>query len=667
VLAGVESRLVRIAALASIVRSRGAAARVVGLTATLFWVLAVSLIADFRYDGDIRALLCVGEETHHPDAFDTVPTAGPWGYDGQQYGALATDPFLRQQDTVEALDNPSYRATRVMVPLLAWLLAVGNSTTALVAYQVLCWGLGLGSVLLVARWLADEGLSPWWALLLVTSTGLAAAIIRSTPDAAALLFMLAALWLHARHRPWPALALACAAVLARETSYLVALAVALDELRHRRFSTAAAFASIPLALLVGWQFYLRSVLGSAFATGTSNFSVPFTWVPAKLATIFAGGGIWWMEFLGLCAVAATVLAMIVVATKPSSWSAPELSFLAFGAMGLFLSYNVYCETWAYARALVPLPFLAVLIGARQPDRLRRWVVLSVPLFYLLSGAAMTRAEVHDALEGRTFLAALRGEPPTSASSKGATRGAPVARGRPLYVLPVANAGGRAGAEWRTTLELANLAPIENRVRLELLPGGEDAAPRRKTVVLQPGQTLSWRNAVDELFSFGGSGALRVQPRFAPVVVRSLTENVAAGASSGALLPALTDEDAIRGGLHARLPGLVHDPAPAAAVRTNVGLLNLAPVAILVRVEPFGRGQRALGLIEQWLRPGEFVQIDDVYAKVDAGRVSNGSAVVHTPSVGGAFLAYASVIRGRNATATYVFPEKGPRATAPAHN
>jgi hypothetical protein len=243
----------------------------------------------------------------------------------------------------------------------------------------------------------------------------------------------------------------------------------------------------------------------------------------------------------------------------------------------------------------------------------------------------------------------------------------VARGRPLYVFPVANAGGRAGAEWKTTLELTNLAPIENRIRLELFPGGENAAPRRKTIVLKSGETLSWRNAVDELFSFGGSGALRVQPVFAPVVVKSLTENVAGGVPSGALLPALTDEDAIRGGLRARLPGLVHDPAPSAAVRTNVGLLNLAPVAILVRVEPSGRDQRALGSLEQWLRPGEFVQIDDVYAKVGAGRVSDGSAVVHSPSVGGAFLAYASVIRGRRATATYVFPEKGARAPAPARN
>lgn len=650
--------------LGSLAPSRSNAARLVALVATLFWALVVIFTADFRYGGDVRALLCVGEETHHPAAFDTVPTAGPWGYDGQQYAALATDPFLRKLDTSEALDAPSYRATRMMVPLLAWLLALGSSSAAIVVYQLLCWGFGLAAVFLVARWLAAEGHSPWWALLLVTGAGLAGAMIRSTPDTAALFFMLAALWLHARRRYPLAVVLASAAVLSRETSYLVALAIALDELRRRRFASAAAFASVPLAFVVGWQLYLRSVLGAAFETGTGNFSLPFIWLPQKLPTVFVGGHIWWMEFLGLCAIAATVLAMVVVVTKPSSWAAPELAFLGFAVMGLFLSYNVYCETWAYARALVALPFLAVPIAGRQSAPLRRWILLSVPILYLLSGAAMTQGEVREALEGRTLLAALRGEPPASA---GVTPRAPVAPARPIYVLPVASAGGRAGAAYQTRLEIANLAPIENRVKLELLPAGTGIAPLRKIIVLKPGQTLTWQNAVDELFSFGGAGALRLVPRFGPVAARSLTANVAAGAPQGALLPALTDDDLIRSGVRARMSGLAHDPVPEAAVRTNIGLLNLAPVTIVVRVEPYARGPRPLGRLDQKLGPGEFLQIDDVFAKVKAGSVGNGSAVVQTSSKGGAFLAYASVIRGPDAPAVYVFPEKEPPVSDPARD
>ena len=647
--------------LASIVPSRSSAARVVALGAALFWVLVLSLIADFRYDGDIRALLCIGEEMRHPPAFDSVPTAGPWGYDGQHYGAVATDPFLRKPATIQSIDAPSYRATRIMVPLLAWLLALGNPAAAIVVYQLLCWGFGLAAIFLVARWLAAERLSPWWALLLLAGTGLAAAMLRSTPDTAALFFTLAALWLHARGRDPQALVLACAAALARETSYLVALAIALDELRRRRFASAAAFVSVPLALVIGWQLYLRSVLGAAFETGTGNFSVPFIWLKDKLPTVFQGGHIWWMEFFGLCAVVATVLSMVVVATRPSSWTATELAFLAFGAMGLFLSYNVYCETWAYARALVVLPFLAVLIAVRQTAPFRRWTLLSVAILYLLSGAAMTRGEVREALEGRTLLAALRGEPPASA---GVTPRVPVGPARPLYVLPVANAQGRAGADYKTRLEIANLAPIENRIKLELLPAGTGVVPRRKMLVLKSGQTLSWQNAVDELFSFGGAGALRLLPRFGPVAVRSLTANVAAGAPQGTLLPALTDDDLIRSGVRARMSGLAHDPVPEAAVRTNIGLLNLAPVTILVHVEPYARGPRPLGRLDQQLGPGEFMQIDDVFAKVKAGRVGNGSAVVQTSSKGGAFLAYASVIRGPDAPAVYVFPEKERSFPAP---
>ena len=75
----------------------------------------------------------------------------------------------------------------------------------------------------------------------------------------------------------------------------------------------------------------------------------------------------------------------------------------------------------------------------------------------------------------------------------------------------------------------------------------------------------------------------------------------------------------------------------------------------------------LGHLNQQLKPGQFAQIDDVFAKVKAARVANGSAVVQTSSMGGAFLAYASVIRGHAAPVTYVFPDKERPANAPAHN
>ncbi len=62
------------------------------LVAALFWASAVLFVANVRYGGDVRALLCLGEGVYLPAPFATVPRAGPSGYDGQQYAVLATDP-----------------------------------------------------------------------------------------------------------------------------------------------------------------------------------------------------------------------------------------------------------------------------------------------------------------------------------------------------------------------------------------------------------------------------------------------------------------------------------------------------------------------------------------------------------------------------------------------
>jgi hypothetical protein len=659
----VESGSVSIRALSAVLPSGRGATRLLALGTMLFWALFVLIIARVRYQNDIRALLCIGEKVYHPASFETVPRTVPWGYDGQYYAALATDPFLRAPDTIRALDAPSYRATRIMVPLLAWALALGRPAPAIIAYQLLCWAFGVAAVFLLARWLEDEGRSPWWALPLMAGAGLAATMVRTTPDAGALFCMLAALWLHARGRTLAALVLACAAVLGRETSVLVALAIAVDEVRRRRWIGAALFGSVPLGLGLGWQLYLKHAVGTAFEAGTGNFSLPFVWLPAKIPTLFPGGHVWWMEFFGLCAVAATVVALVVVARKPSRWGAPELAFVAFGTMGLFLSYAVYCETWAYARALVVLPFLAVLIAERQPAPFGRWALRSVALLYLVSGLLLVRAEVHGIVGSRGLLAALIWpHPPAGRTAEAGT--AAVAARYPLYVLPAANTPGRAGSKWRTRLEIENLAPTANRVEIELQPVGDQQGSRfHTTIALAAGERKSWDNALDELFSLSGVGALRLAPDNGPITASSMTANVKVRRPPGDLSPAISERQALRGGLRARLSGLFYDPSPEAAVRTNIGLLNLASVPLRVRVELYGPDLQPLGRLVQPLKPGEFLQIDDAFAKVHAGPVANGSAVVKMLSRGGALLSYASVIRGPAAPAVYVLPELESAVTA----
>ena len=237
--------------------------------------------------------------------------------------------------------------------------------------------------------------------------------------------------------------------------------------------------------------------------------------------------------------------------------------------------------------------------------------------------------------------------------------------RPLYVLPVANSRGRAGATWETRLELTNLATTENTVLVELIPAGRGISSFAHTLVtLAAGQQRSWHNALDELFAFSGTGALRMSALAGPIAANGLTSNVARDGVAAPLLPAVGEDVAIHGGERATLQGLAHDPARTAAVRTNLGLLNLSTGPIRVRIQVYDALPDRLGQIEGDLSARGFVQVNDIFARVRAGAVDGGSAVVEALAPHGAFLVYASVIRGPSAPVVYVFPEPGHPAPVP---
>ncbi|MGD1147195.1 MAG: hypothetical protein ABR961_04530 [Thermoanaerobaculaceae bacterium] len=635
------------------------------LAVVLAWSLVILVVTRARYGSDVRALIVVGARAQLPPAFASIPTAGPWGYDGQMYAALATDPFLRHFDTPHYLDTPWYRATRIMVPALAWILALGHAPAAIVAYQLLCWGFAIGAVYLIGRWLQDEGHSPWWALLAAGSGGTAAAILRTTPDGAALFFMLASLYLHSRGHRLPALALAVVAVLTRETAILAAVAMAVDDARRRRLASAAAFAGVPAAFGVGWQFHLKHVFGTAFDTGAGNFYLPFAWLPNKLALVFRGHHWWWMELFGTLAVLAATWALLVLASRPRTLDAPALTFVAFALLGVFLASAVYGEAWAYARALIALSPMAVLVAARESVRWRRFAVASVAVMYLLVGLTMVRGEVRDALGPRSLATALwQGTAealPTAAARSGAPqRPAGLPSQPPLWVLPVANAGGRAGAVWQTHLAIENPHARSVRTTFELhLTASDRDNPDRKVVLLEPRQRLEWQDAVGEIFDKHGTGALKVSAEGGQVVVRSLTSNVSLAGTAVPLIPALGGEAIAHTNEIVRFDELAHDPNRDIGVRTNLGVFNLTEFPIRIRIEAFDDGYHSLGSFQRQLDPYRFTQVDDLFARFGAGRLEAGSAQVSALTRGASFIAYASVIRGANAPAVYSYPRPLP--------
>jgi hypothetical protein len=71
-----------------------------------------------------------------PKFIDPYP-AHRWGFDGQLYAEMALDPLLLDPHLHIALDNPPYRAQRILLSWLAWILGLGKPFWILNAYAAI--------------------------------------------------------------------------------------------------------------------------------------------------------------------------------------------------------------------------------------------------------------------------------------------------------------------------------------------------------------------------------------------------------------------------------------------------------------------------------------------------------------------------------------------------
>jgi hypothetical protein len=366
----------------------------------LLWTAMLIAVAQVKFGGDLRGLLFLGERFYHPQAMADIPRVGRVGYDGQFYAAIATDPFLRSPETLKALDAPAYRATRILVPMLAWLVSFGQPGAAIVAYQGLCWTLSIVAVGVVAVWLRRKGRSPWWALLLAANAGLVTAMFRTTLDGAAICLVVATLWLAAAGSHGEGLLAAAAGDLCRESSCVVPLALAVRELRERKYRRALRYAILPFLPFLAWQAYMQAVWHPNVRLPAS-VTIPVVALAGKAAAVLGGGHLLFsQEFWGTLGVCLTVLAGVAVAARRGRFEPDRLVFIAFAALALFLAPRAYADAYGFSRHLMVAPFLAVPLAAGEPSRWLRAVLLSGPVAFSCTGLLMIVSEL------RPFLASF---------------------------------------------------------------------------------------------------------------------------------------------------------------------------------------------------------------------------------------------------------------------
>lgn len=238
-----------------------------GVTPHLVWAAAGTLLVlgylvlDIRASGDgilrpIRAGAKGPAAAVIAQDFPSAALPDQVGLDGQQFYAMARDP-LSPDEVAKSLDHPQYRYQRPLLPVLAWVLHPSGGGPGLVMALVVVGVLGLFAGALAVGALAEHLRGPpWLALLYPLLPGTIWSLTTSSADGMAVSLSLVTIAATLRGRSRLALVAAVAAVLTKETTILVPLALALARRRKEDLSILL----VPGLVLAAWTLAVRLVV-----------------------------------------------------------------------------------------------------------------------------------------------------------------------------------------------------------------------------------------------------------------------------------------------------------------------------------------------------------------------------------------------------------------------
>lgn len=202
---------------------------------------------------------------------------GTEGYDGQFVYYIARDPGPLR--VAQYLDVPAYRYQRILMPLLARAVSLGNQTLlpwSLVAIGVVSQVIGTW---LLENLLVGWGLSRWYALVYGLYAGFTLAIRLDLPEPLAFSLVIGAVLAGEKNFPRVGWLLYGLALFAKEVTAIFLAAALISALLQRRWRDLAGLtllAVLPFALFQAWlwQVFGQPGIGAGGAMATS-----FEWVP----------------------------------------------------------------------------------------------------------------------------------------------------------------------------------------------------------------------------------------------------------------------------------------------------------------------------------------------------------------------------------------------------
>ena len=349
----------------------------------LIYVLGVFIWAG----GDPMAFVLLGTR------FSEGNPQGSEGYDGQFAYQIALDPF----EAASYLDIPAYRYQRILYPLLARLLALGQPTLipwTLILVNITAIATGTWAAELILR---DLRVSRWYALVYGLYGGqlLALRTDLHEPLAYGLVMWAILAWAKER-RIWSMVAFGLAA-LAKETTLIFWAAYFLYMLTRRQWRWTIGSA-VAVAPFIVYQLLLWSWLGS-FGVGSGGVgATPFSLIPLggwlAIAQVKLSAFYKLSVFLKISLV---IVPMSILPSLTGIWLSlrrllhgeihPFIYCLLLNSLViLFLPASTFREPAAMVRLTMGLVSAMLLYGALA----RSWRVLNYSYFWIATNVLLLK-------------------------------------------------------------------------------------------------------------------------------------------------------------------------------------------------------------------------------------------------------------------------------------
>lgn len=321
---------------------------------------------------------------------DQADAVAMTGYDGQYYYYLAQNPGV-MLDCARGpqgcpIDASPLREERILYPMTARLLTLGNAQALHFALFVINFAAILITALLVGLLCVEAGASRWLGLAGAIYCGQIEGLLRDLADPFAVMWTVLAVYCLRKDRPlWCAAAVA-AALLTREQLVLALPLLVLPWLARKRWGISALFLGIALGPFIIWQAALRAIFGvwglQASSATTRGVHLPFAGLWSQRSTQDFGAMV--------IVVAVPLMAAALVALV---WMWPRLRQLARGnalhamraliadpvplvvlsaaALATLTAAHEWEGTWGSARLVAPVIVLGMVVACEVGPALRR--------------------------------------------------------------------------------------------------------------------------------------------------------------------------------------------------------------------------------------------------------------------------------------------------------